>query len=171
MFVCPFPTNSKFWKIWVFFFFFFLIFNFAFSNKIVKIKVSKYIVTVPKVNCVGTEGICLPIHVSTRLFEVTYLNTENYICISLTSRYVKKKKKKDRSTYRSSKFSCQKGKPTFSFFRPYVDKNFQVYTIIQRNKFQTKHRNLDAANAYPNLDTSTRTRKVCTIDPIPNITC
>ena len=58
MFVCPFLTNPTFWKTWVaFFFFFFLIFNFAFLNKIVKIKVSKYIVTVPKVYFVGTEGI------------------------------------------------------------------------------------------------------------------
>ena len=85
MSVCPFPTTQKFWKL--FFFFFFLIFNFAFLNKIVKIKVSKYIVTVPKVYCVGTEGYVYPIHVSTRLFDVTYLNTENYICISLTSRF------------------------------------------------------------------------------------
>ena len=40
--------------------FFFLIFNFAFLNKIVKIKVSKYIATVPKVYCLSTEGIYLP---------------------------------------------------------------------------------------------------------------
>ena len=45
-----------------FFFFFFSFFyiQFAFLNKTVKIKVSKYIVTVPNVYCVGTEGICLP---------------------------------------------------------------------------------------------------------------
>ena len=41
-------------------FFFFVIFSFAVLNKIVKIKVSKYIVIVPKVYCVGTEGTCLP---------------------------------------------------------------------------------------------------------------
>ena len=133
MFVCPFPTDPKFWKTcfcfvfvlfcfvlfcfvlfcfvlfcfglfcfvlfcFVLFFLFcfvFLIFNFAFLNKIVKIKVSKYIVTVPKVHCVGTEGpgqkvYVYPIYFSTRLFDVTCLNTENYINISLTSRLKKK---------------------------------------------------------------------------------
>ena len=42
-----------------FLFFFFWIFNFAFLNKNVKIKVSEYIVTVPKLYCVGTEGIIM----------------------------------------------------------------------------------------------------------------
>ena len=57
------PTQN-FGKLWLlfFFFFFFLIFSFSFLNKIVKIKVSKYIVTVPKVYCVGTEGIDLHVH-------------------------------------------------------------------------------------------------------------
>ena len=32
--------------------------------------------------------------------------------------------------------------------------------IIQQIKFQTKHGNLDATNAYPQLDTSTRTGSV-----------
>ena len=40
----------------------------------------KCIVTVLKVYCVGTEGIYVnPIHVFTRVFDVTYLNTENYM--------------------------------------------------------------------------------------------
>ena len=38
-----------------------------------------------------------PIHVSTRLFDVTYLNTENYIGISQTAR-LKKKKEEDQPT-------------------------------------------------------------------------
>ena len=32
--------------------------------------------------------------------------------------------------------------------------------IIQQNKFQTKHDNLEAVNAYPKLDTSTRPGKI-----------
>ena len=40
-------------------------------------------------------------------------------CISSTSRFKKKKKKKKRLTYQPSQFSGQKGKQTFSFFRPY----------------------------------------------------
>ena len=48
----------------------------------------------------------------------------------------------------------------------------KVHTsVIQKNKFQTKHCNLDATNAYPQLDTSTRHRKLCTINPTANITC
>ena len=43
-------------------------------------------------------------------------------------------------------------------------------TIIPRNKFQTKHENLDAANAYTQLDTSTRPGKLRMIDPIAKIT-
>ena len=58
----------------------FFILNFAFLNQIVRINFSKYIISIPKVYCVGTEGICLyTIHVSTRLFDVTYLNTEMYM--------------------------------------------------------------------------------------------
>ena len=110
MFVCLFLTDPKFWKTWVAFFFL-LIFNFAFLNKIVKIKVSKYIVTVPKIYCVGREGIYVyPIHVSTRLFDVTYLNTDNYMHFSNIQ--IKKKKW---STYRPSQFSGQKSKQTFIF--------------------------------------------------------
>ena len=37
--------------------------------------------------------------------------------------------------------------------------------------FQTKHGNLNATNAYPQLDTSTRPGKLCPINPIANITC
>ena len=34
----------------------------------------------PNIYCVGTEGICVyTIHISIRLFDVTYLNTENYM--------------------------------------------------------------------------------------------
>ena len=57
---------------------FFYILNFEFLNKIVKMKFTKYIATVPRIYCEGTEGVCVnPIHVFTRLFDVTYLNTEN----------------------------------------------------------------------------------------------
>ena len=43
IFVCPFPTHPKFWKIrviflFIFFLFFIFILNFAFLNKIVKTK-------------------------------------------------------------------------------------------------------------------------------------
>ena len=76
----------------LFFFFFFLLkFNFSFLIKIVKINFSKCIVTVPKVNCVGTEDICALLHVSTRLLAVTYLDTENYM---IYIAFLKKKKKK-----------------------------------------------------------------------------
>ena len=43
-------------------------------------------------------------------FDVTYLNTENYICISLTSRLKKKKKKKKKID-----LPILKGKQTFLF--------------------------------------------------------
>ena len=33
-------------------------------------------------------------------------------------------------------------------------------SIIQRNQFQTKHGKLDAVNAHPRLDTSTRLEKL-----------
>ena len=47
---------------------------------------------------------------------------------------------------------------------------FYVSSIIQKNKFQTKHsNNLDAANSYSQLDTSTRPRKLRTVDPIVKI--
>ena len=96
--VClPFLTDPKFWKTWVAFFFFFLILNFAFLSRIVKIKFSKYIVTVPKLYYVGKEGMCLP-HVSTRLFFVTYLNTENYMFYIAFLQHPDLKKKKKRST-------------------------------------------------------------------------
>ena len=39
MFVCPFPTDPKFWKTWLLFFP--LIFNFAFLNKIVEMVIFK----------------------------------------------------------------------------------------------------------------------------------
>ena len=127
MLVCPFPTDPKFRKTWVAFFFF-LIFNFAFLNKIFKIKVSKYIY------CIGTEGIHVyPMHVSTRLFDVTYLNTETiyYICISLTSRFKNKKKK---STYRPSQFSGQKSKQILIYlfiFRPYRSSTMEKFVLTQ----------------------------------------
>ena len=71
MLVCLFSTDPKFWKTWGLFLFvclfvlflivclvfFFFIFNFAFFNKIVNIKLLKFIVCVPKVYCVGTEGV------------------------------------------------------------------------------------------------------------------
>ena len=113
MFVCPFPTDPKFWKTGVafFFLFFFLVFNFAFLNKIVKLKVSKYIVTVPEVYCVGTEGICLP---NTCLHQIVWCHW--FKCTKLYMHFsnIQIKKKK---TYRPSQFSGQKGKQTF-FFRP-----------------------------------------------------
>ena len=97
------------------FFFFFSIFNFVFLNKIVKIKVSKYIVIVPKVYCEGTEGIGLSMHVSTRLFDVTYLNTENYMHFSnIQIQEKKKKKKKDRP-------------PTLPIFRPKGQTNLYFF--------------------------------------------
>ena len=46
-----------------------------------------------------------------------------------------------------------------------------VVVPIQRNKFQTKHGNLDTANAYTQFDKSTRPRKLRTIDPVAKITC
>ena len=119
MFVCLFLTDPKFWKTWVaFFFFFFSIFNFVFLNKIVKIKVSKYIVIVPKVYCEGTEGIGLSIHVSTRLFDVTYLNTENYMHFS-NIQIKKKKKKKDRPL--TFPIFRPKGQTNLYFFRPNIN--------------------------------------------------
>ena len=60
MFFLPFSDRPTIFENLGCFFFFFLVFNFAFLNKIVKIKVSKYVATVPEVNCLGTEGICLP---------------------------------------------------------------------------------------------------------------
>ena len=69
--------------------FFFLVLNFAFLNKIVKINLSKYIVTVP-------------VHVSTRLFDVTYLNTENYMIYIAFLQHADLKKKKKRLTYQPS---------------------------------------------------------------------
>ena len=103
MFVCSFPTDPKFWKISLAFFFF-LIFNFAFLKKIVKINLSKCIVTVPKVNCIGTEGTCAYLHVSTRLLDVTYLDTENcMIYIAFFQHLDLKKKKKEEK---------KKGRPT-----------------------------------------------------------
>ena len=113
MFVCPFPTNPKFWKTWDAFFFY--LFNFSFLNKIVKINFSKCIATVPKVNCVGTEGICAYLHVSTRLLAVTYLDTENYM---IYIAFLKKQKRKTDRPKSPSQFSGQKGKQTFYFFRP-----------------------------------------------------
>ena len=105
MFVCPFPTDPKFRKIWIAFFFFIL--KFAFLNKIIEIKFSKFIVTVPKVYSggLGTDDImmCLPHSISTRLFDVTYLKTENHdlYCISnnfFNIQIKKKKKKKKKNT-------------------------------------------------------------------------
>ena len=93
MFVCPFPTDR--WENLGCFFFFG--FNFAFLSKFVEINFSKCIVTVPKVNCVGTEGMCVyPIHVFTRLFDVTYLDLENYMIYFLQHSDLKKKKRKEK---------------------------------------------------------------------------
>ena len=70
----------------VLFCFVFLILKFAFLNKITEMKLSKFIATAPKVYSVGTGGIimCLLHIISTRLFDVTYLDTENHdlYCIS-----------------------------------------------------------------------------------------
>ena len=38
--------------------------------------------------------------------------------------------------------------------------------IFKKNKFQTKHSNLDISNAYPQLDTNTRLEMLGTIYPI-----
>ena len=134
MFVCPFPIGPKFWKTLVafflsfLFFFFFLIFNFAFLNKVVEINFSKCIVTVPKVNCVGTEGIYVYLHVSTRLLDVTYFlfrykkqktkQKKNLYMIyiaflhSSTSRFKKKNRPTDLPIFRP------KGHTNLHFFRP-----------------------------------------------------
>ena len=45
MFVCPFPTDPRFW---IFFFFFFLIFSFTFSSKTVEIIIFKIQCNCPK---------------------------------------------------------------------------------------------------------------------------
>ena len=73
MFVCPFPTDPKFWKTCVAFFFYiqFCIFKQNCWNKSFKIHC-----TVPKVYYVRHRRYLFyvyPIHVSTRLFDVTYL--------------------------------------------------------------------------------------------------
>ena len=122
MFVCPFPADPKFWKAWIAFFFFFLIFNFAFLKKIVKIINFKMHVTVPKVNCVGTGLFVHPIHVSTRLFDVTYLNTENYmIYIVFLQHPDLKKKKKKKINIQTLPIFRPKGQTSLHFFRPYKD--------------------------------------------------
>ena len=117
MFVCPFQTNPKFLKTWVAFF---LTLNVAFLNKIVKIKLSKYIVTVPKVYCVSTEGISVyPIHVSK---PDCLMKLHDLYCISSTSRLkLKKKKKKKKIDLPPLPIFRTKGKQTFHFFRPYIN--------------------------------------------------
>ena len=42
----------------------------------------------------------------------------------------------------------------------------EIKNLFKKIKFQTKHGNLDATNAYTQLDTSTRPRKLRTIDPV-----
>ena len=50
-------------------------------------------------NCVGAEGLFVhPIHVSTRFFNVTYLNTENCIIYTAFLQHPDLKKKKDPPT-------------------------------------------------------------------------
>ena len=46
--------------------------------------------------------------------------------------------------------------------------HYRYLYYFQKNKLQTKHGNLDTTNAYPYLDT--RPKKLCTIDPIMDIT-
>ena len=117
MFVCPFPTDPKFWKTCCccgFFYFYiqFCIFKQNCSNNFFP----KCIITVPKGNCVGTESLCAYLHVSTRLLYVTYLDTENYmIHIAFLQHPDLKKKKKDRPTSPTLPISGQKGKQTFIF--------------------------------------------------------
>ena len=114
MFVYPkFLTDLKLWKTYLAFFVFFWYSILHFEQNCWNKFFSKCIVIVPKDNCVGTEGICVyPIHVSTRLFDVTYLDIENCMIYFLQNPDLKKKKKKKRLTYRPSKFSGQKGKQT-----------------------------------------------------------
>ena len=125
----PFRPTQNFGKLGllVFVCFFFSIFNFASLNKILKRKFSKCIVTVPKVYCVGKEGKCVyPIYVSTRLFNVTYLNTENYIiCIAFLQHphWKKKKKKIDLATLA---IFMPKGQTNLYFFRP------NMYNVSQK---------------------------------------
>ena len=78
-------------------YFFLFILNFAFLNKIVEIGFLKYIITVPKVYCVGTEGVYVFTTSVTRLFDVTYLDTENYMIYIafLQNPDLKKREKKD----------------------------------------------------------------------------
>ena len=113
--VClPFSDWHKILKTLVaffFFFFFFLIFSFAFLNKIVKNIFSKCIVTVPKVHCVSTEGICVYPYMSPPDFDATYSNTENYMNYIAYLQHPDLKKKK--STYWPSQFPVQKSKQTF----------------------------------------------------------
>ena len=124
----PFSDDPKFWKTWVAFCFcfclfvclFVFIFKFAFLNKIVEIIIFKMHFTLPKVNCVGTEGLFgHPIYVSTRLFNVTYLNTENYMIYIAFLQHpdlLNKKKKIDL--------------PTIPIFRPKRQTNLYLFTIL-----------------------------------------
>ena len=77
---------------------------------------SKCIVTIPKVNCVGTEGICAYLHVSNRLLDVTYLVTENYTIYIAFLQHPDFKKKKDRPTYPPNFQAKGANKPLFFFF-------------------------------------------------------
>ena len=117
MFVCPFgpfPTDPKFWKT----FLLFLIFNFAFLNKIVKLKFSKCIVTVQTFTVLTQEVCVYPINVSTRLLDVTY--KENYMIYIAFLRHSDLKKKKllfiDLPTLPIFRL---KGQTQFYVFRPY----------------------------------------------------
>ena len=76
----------------------------------------------PKVYCVGTEGICLP-HMFDQIVWFHILKTRKLYdlnCISTTSRFKKKKEKKETLTYRPFQFSGQRGKQSFIFFRPNI---------------------------------------------------
>ena len=52
-----------------------------------------------------------------------------------------------------------------------VTGNLTILFVLFKEINFRQHRNLNATNAYPQLHTSTRPGKLCTIDPITNITC
>ena len=115
VFVCPFPTDLKLKtnkqtkqnktknKKTRVTFFSLLIHNFAFLNKFVKINFLKHIVTVPKVYCVGTEGVFTPfmspphcwMSLTEKLYDL-YKNVLHFFNIQIKKK--KKKRKRDRPT-------------------------------------------------------------------------
>ena len=91
----------------------------------------KCIVTVLKVYCVGTEGICVyPIHVSTRLslFSIRKLLLDLY-CISSTSRLKRKRKQKNQLTGLPEGIQTQD--TNLNIFRP----NIVSYTCMMYPRF------------------------------------